>query len=114
MTEDGTTPSGEKCGARWPCVKVKRGGAGSLWLSIWRPGGRRRQSIRWMDWHPRQWYRVAWWFDRHGVCGGVKPVHTIHQGPLAMTDADIIEGVYDPEIAIPGLRGRTGRGMRPW
>ena len=58
-----------------------------------------------MDWHPRQWYRIAWWIGLYGVCGGVKPDHTIHQGPVAMTDADITEGVYDLEIAIPGLEG---------
>ena len=42
-----------------------------------------------------------------------KPDNTIHHGPVAITDASIMVDVYDPEIAIPGMRGWMGRGMRP-
>ena len=77
--------------------------AGSM-LRLWRLGERRCQSIRWMDRHPRHWGRVT------GGEVGLTHAEALRQTaapprPGVPGDADIVEGVYDSEIAIPELEG---------
>ena len=53
-----------------------------------------------------------WWRGRFDACGGIETDRSSTQA-WRPEDADIVEGVYDSEIAIPELEGKNVQGMRP-